>query len=62
MQEDYLDDEFTENFDYCNIHGQPLSVLQSDSGELFINLKDIRKTGFALFRRDTFDAILLDRK
>lgn len=61
--DDYLDDEFIDNVDYCNVHGQPLSVLQADSsGELYINLKDIKKTGFAIYRRDIFDSILIDKK
>uniref|UniRef100_V5H027 Tudor domain-containing protein n=1 Tax=Anoplophora glabripennis TaxID=217634 RepID=V5H027_ANOGL len=60
--DDYEDDDFSENFDYCNVHGQPLVVLQADSGDLYVNLKDIRKTGFALFRRDTFDSVLVDNR
>lgn len=60
--DDYLEDEFSENCDYCNVHGQPLTVFQADSGDFFVNLKDIRKTGFALFRRDTFDSILINKK
>lgn len=62
MDEDYLDEEFSENFDYCNVHGHPLSILQAETGEFYINLRDIRRTGFALFRRDTFDSILIDRQ
>lgn len=59
---DYEEDDFSENFQYCNVHGQPLTVLEADSGDLYINLKDIRKTGFALFRRDTFDSVLVDNR
>lgn len=60
--DDYEDEDFSENFEYCNIHGQPLVVLQADSGDLYVNLKDIRRTGFALFRRDTFDSVLVDNR
>lgn len=58
----YLEDEFSENLDYCNVHGQPLVVFEGDTGDLYVSLKDIKKTGFALFRKDTFDSILVDRQ
>lgn len=59
---DYLEDEFTENHDYCNVHGQPLIVFQADCGDLYVKLKDVKRTGFAIFRRDTYNSILVDKK
>lgn len=60
--DDYLEEEFSLNCDYCNVHGQPLAVLGSDTGELYVSLRDIKQTGFALFRRDSFDSILVNKK
>ncbi|KAG5876468.1 hypothetical protein JTB14_010157 [Gonioctena quinquepunctata] len=59
---DYLEDEFTENVEYCDIHGNPLVVFQADSGAVYVNVKDVRRAGFAIFRRDSFNQLLLDRR
>ncbi|KAJ8925333.1 hypothetical protein NQ315_009163 [Exocentrus adspersus] len=53
---------FLANHDYCNVHGQPLVVLESDNGDLYVNLKDIRRTGFAIYRTDTFSPVLVDSR
>ncbi|XP_074035782.1 uncharacterized protein isoform X2 [Leptinotarsa decemlineata] len=59
---DYLDDEFSENTDYCDIHGNPLVLFQADSGAKYVNVEDVRKAGFAIFRRDCFNPLLVDRR
>ncbi|VEN37382.1 unnamed protein product [Callosobruchus maculatus] len=54
--------EFSQNTDYCTVHGDPVTVLTDDTGEIYVNYRDVKKAGFALFRRDNFDALLMDRK
>lgn len=51
------DFELQPNFNYCNIHGDPLEVFESiDTCELVIKLRDLKKTGFQVFKIDEFDS------
>lgn len=62
MDDGYLEDDFSENLEYCNVHGHPLVVFEGDTGDIYVNLKDIKRTGFALFRRDAFNSLLVDQQ
>nr|CAI5838100.1 unnamed protein product [Callosobruchus analis] len=37
--------EFTQNTDYCTLHGDPVTVLTDDSGEIYVNYRDVKKAG-----------------
>lgn len=45
---------------YCNIHGHPVDVFESENGDKYVSLSDVRKTGFQIFRKDKFKASLVD--
>ncbi|CAH1117114.1 unnamed protein product [Phaedon cochleariae] len=60
--DDYLDEDFLENHEYCDIHGNLLTTVEGEySNDLYIKLKDIRRAGFAVFRRDTFDRLIVNK-
>ncbi|CAH0551662.1 unnamed protein product [Brassicogethes aeneus] len=51
-------DDLVLNSDYVDIHGRNLDVLEGLQGEIFISLKEIKQTGFAIFRRENFEPTL----
>lgn len=59
---DYIKDEFSPNYSYCNIHGDAIEVLEGDSGDIYIKMEDIKRTGFCLFNRSTFDSRINKKK
>ncbi|XP_060535989.1 uncharacterized protein LOC132707966 isoform X2 [Cylas formicarius] len=51
--------EILEN--YVNGHGRPVTVLRADNGQLFVDLNDIRASGFAIFRKEDYKTTILTK-
>lgn len=47
---------------YVDVHGRPLAVVRDDMNEIYVPLREIRRTGFEIFRQDNFNVSLSDYK
>lgn len=47
---------------YVDIHGRSLRTVEDVKGNIFIPIEEIRKTGFRIFEKETFDSFLIRKE
>lgn len=47
---------------YVDVHGRPLTVMRDEMNEIYVPLREIRRTGFEIFRKDNFNVSFADYK
>lgn len=47
--------------DYVDIHGRPVEVLEGENGKLYVNLEDVRRAGFNIFDKESFENAVITR-
>lgn len=45
--------------DYVDVYGREITVYQCNDGEILIPLREIRQTGFTIFKKELFDPFLI---